>query len=269
MKIIDAHCHLDPESDRLNAETRPYIQENRITYTESGLLAEMKKSGVDHSLVISLTWKRNEFTRKLALRHPKKISAIATLYGLSNANTAQKYLERQLEDKTFRGIKFYLGYEKLDPLDKKWKKIYDLAEKYDLPVIFHTGDTLGSKALIKLSHPILLDELAVRYPRLKIVIAHFGNPWVLDAAEVVYKNPNVYADLSGLIIGKQKPDKYLIDRLRGALAYCGWKKLMFGTDYPLVKLDAYLEFINMLGVPRKEHSNVFGKTAAKLFQLSV
>ena len=53
-------------------------------------------------------------------------------------------------------------------------------------------------APIRYAHPLLMDEVAMRYPDLKIIMAHLGHPWTVDTAVVVRKHPNVYADISGL-----------------------------------------------------------------------
>ena len=67
--------------------------------------------------------------------------------------------------------------------------------------MFHTGDTATSTGSLKHAHPLTLDAVANLRPELKIVICHFGNPWISDVAELIYKHPNVYADISGLVAG--------------------------------------------------------------------
>ncbi len=70
--------------------------------------------------------------------------------------------------------------------------------------MFHCGDTYSERGLLKYSHPLTLDEVAVMHQDVTFMMAHFGDPWVLDGAEVVYKNSNMYADLSGLIVGDKQ-----------------------------------------------------------------
>ena len=87
----------------------------------------------------------------------------------------------------------------------------DSPTKYHLPVIFHTGDNWSTTAKVKYAHPLRMDEVAVDHPEVRFVLAHFGNPWLIDAAEVVFKNPNVWADLSGLFVGSDKEIQDLLD----------------------------------------------------------
>ena len=95
-------------------------------------------------------------------------------------------------------LKGYLGYVHHFPTDPGYLPYYELAAKYKLPVFFHTGDTYSPYAKLKFAHPLLVDEVAVDFPQVKFVLCHVGNPWTVDAAEVVYKNMNVWVDLSGL-----------------------------------------------------------------------
>ena len=77
-----------------------------------------------------------------------------------------------------------------------------LAARHGLPVVFHTGDTYSPRAKLRYARPLLIDDVAVDHPDTRFVLAHLGNPWLTDAAEVVYKNVNVWADLSGLVVGE-------------------------------------------------------------------
>jgi len=79
-----------------------------------------------------------------------------------------------------------------------------------------------------LADPTLIDEVASRYPDLRIVIAHMGHPWVLDTVVVVRKYPNVYTDVSML---HPRPWQ-LYNALRAAVEYRVWPKLLFGSDFP-------------------------------------
>src|SRR5208282_4375038 len=96
------------------------------------------------------------------------------------------------------------GYLHFHPADPAYRPYYELAARRRLPFIFHTGDTYSPYAKLKYAHPLGVDEVAVDHPDVRFVLAHVGNPWMIDAAEVVYKNVNVWADLSGLIVGDEE-----------------------------------------------------------------
>jgi len=112
-------------------------------------------------------------------------------------------VEHQLRQGRIKGLKAYLGYLHHGPASPGYAPYYRLAARYQIPVIFHSGDTYAASAKLKYAHPLRVDEVAVDYPDTNFVIAHCGCPWFLDAAEVVYKNANVWADLSGIFVGDE------------------------------------------------------------------
>ena len=100
-----------------------------------------------------------------------------------------------------RALKAYLGYLHFAPTDPGYRPYYELAERRRLPVFFHTGDTYSPRARLCFARPLPIDDVAVDHPKACFILAHLGNPWLTDAAEVVYKNLNVWADLSGFVVG--------------------------------------------------------------------
>ncbi len=157
--------------------------------------------------------------------------------------------------------------------DPVYDPIYELAGRYDKPVAIHTGETAGPNARLKYSHPLTLDEAAVKHPKVQLVMCHFGNPWLNDAAAVLSKNPNVAADLSGLLEGKVQVAKLLeekkgyVDQLKTWLGYVDYRRIMFGTDWPLANLEDYIAFVTAL-TPEKYRERVFWKNAAEIYGFS-
>jgi len=182
-------------------------------------------------------------------------------------------LEQGLQNKTYRCIKIYLGYVPLYAYDDAYQPVYALAEKYDVPVIFHTGDTYSTKARLKFADPLTVDEVAVAHPNVRFVIAHCGNPWIESAAEVAYKNPNVYLDGSAFLIGdmsklpREQVQRYVIDPIHWIFGYMeNPDKLMFGTDWPLVDIAPYAAAFRK-AIPRQYWNKVFHDNAVKVFKL--
>src|SRR5262249_55780110 len=110
-------------------------------------------------------------------------------------------VERELSLGRVRALKGYLGYLHFPPDHPGFAPYYQFPAHLGLPFIFHTGDPYSPRAKLRYAHPLLIDDVAVDHPRVRFVLAHAGNPWLLEAAEVVYKNVNVWADLSGLVVG--------------------------------------------------------------------
>jgi predicted TIM-barrel fold metal-dependent hydrolase len=126
---------------------------------------------------------------------------------------------------------------------------------------------------LKYAHPLNIDDLATDRPNLKIVICHFGNPWILDAAEVVYKNENVYIDLSGLITSrggnKREYMKVLANNLSKAIYHMeGCNKILFGSDWPMGEPSDTILLIRELTIKEDNLHEIFYKNAENLFNLN-
>ena len=189
--------------------------------------------------------------------------------------------ERQLASGKVVALKAYLGYVPVGPDDPGYRPYYRLAARYKVPVVFHTGDTWSTTAKVRFAQPLRVDDVAVDHPDVQFVLAHFGNPWMMDAAEVVFKNDNVWADLSGLIVGDEssfqtdpqghpapetvwaswEPD------FRKAYRYADKpERFLYGTDWPLAAMADYRKFIAAI-IPPDHHAAVFRDNARALFGL--
>ena len=168
-------------------------------------------------------------------------------------------------------VKIYLGYVHRMPDDPAYAPIYDLAARHGVPVVFHTGDTSEADAKLRYAHPLALDELAVDRRDLTMVIAHCGNPWIETAAEIAYKNPNVFIECSALMTGDMDaidPDaveRYVTDAIRYVWGYIeDPSKLMFGSDWPLVDVESYVRAY-AAAIPPEHHAAVFHDNAARIY----
>lgn len=183
-------------------------------------------------------------------------------------------LEANLKSGKYGCLKVYLGYIYRYANDPRYRPLYRLAEKYDVPVVFHTGDTSSAKGKLKYADPLTIDEVAVDHPKMKFVIAHCGNPWIESAAEVAYKNPNVYLECSAMLIGKldempaEKVDAFVVRPISWIFGYVeDPKKLMFGTDWPLTDIKTYVEAYKR-AIPKEHWKAVFHDNAARVFKFT-
>jgi uncharacterized protein len=177
------------------------------------------------------------------------------------------------------GAKIYPGYQPLYPYDAAIDSLAELCIRFKKPLICHSGDlsTHIRGAQLEYARPIHIDRLALKFPDLKIVMAHMGFPYLLEAAMVINKNANVYADLSGTIDrpssdeeGKRLVDYYVADLKRAFAYFPAIKaKVMFGTDYggehtALNQVEPYFDVIERVFEPA-DRTSVFGGLAEKLF----
>lgn len=136
--------------------------------------------------------------------------------------------------------------------------------------MIHTGDTFTDTGKLRFSRPLNLDDVAVDNPELKIVMCHLGNPWIEDAEEVLYKNKNVYADISGLVVGDFDHyfEKMMRDKVAELINYAGEPTyLLFGTDWPISTMDSYLNFVAKLHMKKEYRDLLMYKNAKKLFKI--
>ncbi|MFH1248596.1 MAG: amidohydrolase family protein [archaeon] len=267
-KIIDVHIHSN-FSDEIMKKGASYSE---VSYSLTGLKKEMQSANVQKVFSIAIKFfegnlSKNFQTPLIDSEEEKDILKIASINPFKINKNSLKSTEMLLKQDKIKGLKIYLGYYHLYPSDKRYSAFYNLAAKYDVPVIFHTGDNYSLKAKLKFAHPLNVDEVAVDFPKTKFVLAHFGNPWIIDGAEVVFKNDNVYADLSGWAIGNLKEIHGVnTESFKSALDYCGYDKIMYGSDWPLVQMKPYINLIEKM-IPSTKRNKVFYKNAKKLFKL--
>lgn len=182
-------------------------------------------------------------------------------------------IENHLKENKCVGVKLYSGYISVYPNDEIYYPLFELLCKYSKVLAVHTGMLAGLGGRLKYARPIYLDDIATDFPQLKIIMCHFGNPFLCEAAAVMEKNPNVYADLSGLIEGDFsvksfcKSEKNYIKTLKTWIQYVGtYDRFIFGTDWPAVNGKEYYKFIASL-FPKKFIDNVMYKNALKIYQI--
>lgn len=268
LKIIDAHIHYCPKKPYFDTIAREAGHEN----TESHLLREFKRLGIEHAVVMG-----NQTLDSDAASFPESLSWCVGIderfFTEETPSWWYDRTERLLASKACVGIKLYPGYSHHYITDKKYEPIYELAEFFHKPVAVHTGATAGTGAMLKYSHPLTVDEAAVRFPGVRFVLCHLGNPWITDAAAVLDKNENVTADLSGILEGNPSMDQFLKDKagylshIRTWLEYLDrYDKLMYGTDWPLANMEGYIAFTMSL-IPEKKWDQVFYENARRIYGL--
>jgi hypothetical protein len=207
-----------------------------------------------------------------ATKHLQNLHVIAGISWSTFGPEAEQELRSLLTARAIKGLKLYPGYEPFYPGDPKLTPAYLLAEEFDVPVMIHTGDTYAPSGKVKYAHPLHVDEVAVDFPRVKFLICHLGNPWFRDCMEVVYKNDNVYTDISGLTLGHfdDRFEAYMRQQLKEMILWgVNPNRVLYGTDWPLVSMESYLEFMEELKLPPRDKALMFFENAAALFKLDL
>lgn len=264
--IIDCHTHLNNYHDE-SIDSLPACIER--------LQLDMRRNRIDVALVLTsykVTPGRPSTTATVeALGRRKHIRVVAGISYATLSSATLDGLRGHLAGRQIVGLKLYPWYEPFFPSDPALEPVYALAGEYRVPVMIHAGDTFTPKGKLKYAHPLNIDEVAVDHPDVNFVICHLGNPWIRDCMEVVYKNQNVYTDISGLVLGDftDRFEEYMRRQLQEMLEYgVEPEKVLFGTDWPIASMESYIEFIDQLRIPERERRKIMWENAARLFSLS-
>lgn len=263
--IIDCHVHVNAYESLKNLTLEERIK---------NLVETMESNNVGQAIIIS-SYKINDERPSTSqiLAACKKLENINVVAGYSITNHNDDHIneyKEYLQDGKIKGLKIYPGYEYYYPFDPQYKKVIDLCVEYNVPLMIHTGDVYNPNGKVRYAHPLNVDDIAVDNPDLKIIICHLGNPWFLDCQEIIYKNKNVYADISGLVLGEftEFYEKYLVQKITDFLNYAGEPKyLLYGTDWPISSMKSYIQFAQKLDLNQQERDLIMYKNAQRLFKI--
>jgi uncharacterized protein len=241
--ITDCHVHIHPMEMfrpgalKLVKHNRPnFDQIVEFGHSPASFLKYLDEAGVDRVVLINyiapdfigFTPTINEWVADYTKENPRRLISCGGLHPRQSQNIMAE-VEQFLRLK-IRAIKLHPPHQLLYPNDylqgvKELEVIYRAAEANGLPVIFHTGTSIFEGARNRYGDPMYLDDVAVDFPKLKIIMAHGGRPlWMDTAFFLLRRHPNMFLDISSI------PPKSLLKyfpRLE-EIAY----KSMFGTDWP-------------------------------------
>lgn len=262
--IIDVHTHTPQFRDPVPAEK---VEMNTVWRPDRPVKATVSWQdyieaiqGVDRALVFGIAWhpgdpsgsltgtgtgqahegNLNDATAAFVRAYPDKLIGFMSLHPYEAR--ALDELERCRTDLGLRGIKLGANYQNFDPLDDRALAIYRRAEALGLPILFHMGTSPVRMAPIRYSHPLVMDQIAMRYPDLKAILAHLGHPWQVDTCVVIRKHPHLYADISGLFY---RPFSFY-EAMRKATEWNVLDKLLFGSDYPITTPEENIQALRQL-----------------------
>lgn len=173
-----------------------------------------------------------------------------------------------IDDLGVRGMKFHPSLQGFTPNDPAFYPLYAELAARGTVALFHTGQTgigaglPGGRGIkLRLSDPMLLDDVAADHPDLTIVMAHPGVPWSDAAISVATHKANVFIDLSGWL------PKYFPPALVRQLGTLLRTKALFGSDYPVLTPDRWMSSFAELGVREEAHHDLFVGNAARVLGL--
>ena len=198
----------------------------------------------------------NEYVAEYTARHPER------LIGFCSVDPQDPDAVDQLDDAVgrlkLRGLKMGPIYQNVAPTDSRFRRIMGRAEELRIPVLVHQGTTFCANVSLEIANPIQLQPLALEFPKLRMVIAHMGHPWIAETLVLIRKNRNLYADISALYY---RPWQFY-NALVAAMEYGVLDRLLFGSDYPfttpastidaLRKVNAMVEGTGLPRIPENK-----------------
>ena len=174
-----------------------------------------------------------------------------------------------VENYGVKGFKFHGIAQNAHPADRMAYPIYEVIAEYGLPAIFHTGHSGmgtgmrgGGGLRLKYGQPMLIDDVAVDFPDMKIILAHPSWPWVDESLSMALHKTNVFIDLSGWS-PKYFP-KQVIQYANTQLKH----KMLFGTDFPLIHPDKWMAAAAEVGFRDEVMPLIMKDNAAKVLGLA-
>jgi len=275
---IDILCnHFTPENLKRNfidnaneAETfeSAGIADNLQGLEPKEFIAYIDETGIDKVLITALkSWSLFDQRMQVSTSVDEIVEAatvapdrILGLYGINPMARMNgvRELEAAVVKSGFKGAHIHPhGYDL--PLDHAYYfPFYAKCMELDVPVVVSMGHTLD-RLPIDVGHPTHLDRVALYFPELRIVCTHTGWPWVEEAIALVSKHPNMFLGTSAYAPKYWKPEMVKFINSRGK------DKVMWGTDYPVIKHDRSLREIGDLGLNKEAHENLLHRNAVRVF----
>ncbi|MGE5116941.1 MAG: amidohydrolase family protein [Betaproteobacteria bacterium] len=175
---------------------------------------------------------------------------------------------RLVEEQGVRGFKFHPTVQGFHPNDRMAWPIYEVVAEHRLPAIFHSGHSgigsgmrCGGGLRLEYSNPMHLDDVAIAFPDMQIVIAHPSWPWQDEALSVAMHKPNVWIDLSGW------SPKYFPPQLVQYANTLLKDRVLFGSDWPLIAPERWLKDFEQAGFRDEAKPLILKDNAVRLLGL--
>lgn len=270
--IIDFHAHpvfsgmpVHAGVDRLS---QAYYGREALKITVAQFLQELDRAGIDRVVLLTACWKnqparpRNEATADLVRQHPGRFIGFAS-FDPNAGKQAVEEVEYAIKELGLKGIKTIAQNVELPYNDALFYPVYEKIQELAVPVLFHTGPSfLGTR--IKFWHPAALDDVALDFPGMKIVLAHMGMQDYMHAHSLLVRHPNVYADLSFWPLHPAYRPLIPWSLFEQTVP----RKIFLGSDFPVGQspLEA-VEAVNDLPVSVAFKRQILGENAARLLGL--
>jgi predicted TIM-barrel fold metal-dependent hydrolase len=271
-KVIDFHLHIGRKEDwnpwviNYLEKMNPYIFKNYEILSNPDKLEEyLTRDGVEYAVILAEDSPMvtgvvsNSYVYNFC-RGKKRFIPFSSINPSTSSNP-EELLEKCISKLGFRGLKLYPTYQHFFPNQKEVYPLYEKAVEFDIPVMFHTGSSIYKNSKLKYGDPLHLDEVAVNFPELRIVMAHSGRGFWYDSAFFLSKlHKNLYMEISGL--PPQNLLKYFPELEENS------DKIIFGSDWPGIRrIKENIDLICSLPLKEKTIEKMLYMNAEKVLRI--
>ncbi len=278
---IDVHVHVHADlhghhalDEELNAAAAKYFKGDPYDPTVHDIAADYRAKKmaavlftVDAEAATGHGTLSSEEIADLAAQHPDVLIPFGSV-DPARGRAGIRAARRLVEEHGVRGFKFHPSLQDFVPNDRRHYPLYAELQDLGVPVLFHTGQTgigsglPGGRGIkLRYSDPMLLDDVAADFPGLTIIMAHPSVPWQDAAISVAQHKANVYIDLSGW------SPKYFPPQLVRAANTLLKEKVLFGSDYPLLRPERWLQDFEALDVREEVKPMIMKENAIRALGL--
>lgn len=260
--IIDSHVHIS------------YVgKKKEFSRVRERLVLNMKRHKISYTIVIPDNLQNSkcaDLEKVIGLiKNEPRLYMVGTLKITDINKPNLDKIEKLYKKKIIRGFKIFPGHDPVYPTDRRWSPVYRLCQKYDFPLIIHTGINTEDEKCAKYNDPKYIVKIAKLYPKLKIIIAHYFWPKLDYCFSITNNINNIYFDTSGLADPEVVHASGGIGKIKEVLTKTIQRRsdgVIFGSDWPMCDTKKHIDLINSLRITREERDGVFYRNSRKLFR---
>ncbi len=274
--LIDVHVHpafieelrLSPEKYEQNRQQMGLYRTKEFSLVQWDI--DRRISGIDRLFLLPLALSEeqggplvtNEQVAKLVQLRPDAFIGFSSVD--PHDPRAVEKLEYAFTELGLKGLKLHPSKQCFYPSDDIMAPIYETCLRYNKPIMFHSGVSMEPGTLTKYAHPLLFEEVAAKYPKLRICLAHFGWPWVREVCMLLLKYRNVYTDTAMLYFDDPRQFYHQcleVDMGPHWLDRSLRHQVMFGSDEPRLEQQRMIKALKSMEMRESTRDMIFGENA--------
>jgi len=263
--IIDSHIHISLYNDNAKSLREAFDL----------FLQEMEKNGISGAIVIPDNIENSDNIADLGkaielIGERKNLFLLGSPQIIQRGSSELGKYQNLLEAGKTKGLKFFPGHDPCYPTDERCLPYYELCQNLDVPVLFHTGENSGDIECAKWNDPKYIIKVAKKYPKLKVIITHYYWPKMDYCYEITKNVPNIYFETAAMadseVVEKSGGIEKVKEILQKTIADRP-EKVIFGTDWPMCKIEEHVELVKSLGLNKDVEDGIFWGNSQKVYKL--